>query len=128
MYFVWYQKHILCAHRTTVLLVTTYISMMSSESKPIQLSEFVIAIRDLSDENLLSLQSQLTTSTIKLQETNGILEEEIRNTSDQEELSLYSETIQENKTVLLSQQRRLDALGEELASRGLTLKEEGVYL
>lgn len=101
---------------------------MSSESKPIQLSEFVIAIRDLSDENLLSLQTQLTTSTIKLQETNGILEEEIRNTSDQEELSLYSETIEENKTVLLSQQRRLDALGKELASRGLMLKEEGVYL
>lgn len=101
---------------------------MSSESKPIQLSEFVIAIRDLSDESLLLLQKQLTTSTQKLKETNSILEEKISQTTDEEELKLYRETIDENKVVEKSQQRRLDALGEELAARGLVKEEEGVYL
>ncbi|SGZ58224.1 CIC11C00000000038 [Sungouiella intermedia] len=102
---------------------------MSSESRPIQLSDFVVAIQDLSDENLLSLQRQLTTSTQKLKETNSLLEVEITHTKDEDELKLYKETIDENHVVLMSQQRRLDALEEELMSRGLSQKDEkGVYL
>lgn len=116
-------------HSVRRIVVSVFISCnMSSESKPIQLSEFVIAIRDLSDENLLLLQKQLTTSTQKLKETNSILEEEISQTTDEEELKLYRETIDENRIVEKSQQRRLDALGEELVSRGLVKEEEGVYL
>lgn len=100
---------------------------MSSETSPIPLAQFVLALRDLSDENLVSVQKQLQNSLVKLKETNAILEQEIPNTTDEEALQLYLETIEENKQVIASQESRLEALDGELSKRGL-VKDEGVYL
>lgn len=103
---------------------------MSYESRPILLSEFVAAIGDLSDENLLSLQKQLNNSMQKLQETIDMLLVEIENTQDADDLKIYKETIEENTEVIKSQNSRLQALDLELASRGLLddTSKEGVYL
>lgn len=99
-------------------------------SQPILLLEFVTAIRDLSDENLQSLQKQLTTSVQKLGETNEMLSDEIKTTTDASDLKIYKETIDENKEVIANQQERLSALEQELTSRGLGQNplDEGVYL
>lgn len=101
---------------------------MSSQTKPIQLSEFVAALKDLSDENIQLIQSQLRLSLQKLQETNDFLTEELKSTTDQADLKIYTETIEENKAVIGNQESRLKATEEELKSRGISEKDEGVYL
>lgn len=101
---------------------------MSSQTRPIQLSEFVAALKDLSDENIQLIQSQLRLSLQKLRETNDFLAEELTSTTDQADLNIYTETIEENKGVIENQESRLKATEEELKSRGILEKDEGVYL
>lgn len=120
--------------------------IMSAETKPININEFQIAIKDLSDENLHSIKNQLINSISKLKDTDDILEneiiytkEEISNLKEREshdqlknDLDLYSESIEENKIVIENQNQRLVALNEELKRRGLALEsgkeDNGVYL
>lgn len=98
---------------------------MSADTKPIHIDLFKEAIKDLSDENLHSIKDQLTNSVEKLCETNSLLEHEISATTDEEELKLYKETVQENQEVIASQNERLELLSAELNKRG---HNEGVYL
>lgn len=120
---------------------------MSAETKPINIKDFQIAIRDLSDENLHSIKNQLINSISKLKDTNDILKNEIVSTKEEisnletneshsqlkSDLELYGESIEENKTVIENQNLRLVALDEELKRRGLVTlesgdEENGVYL
>lgn len=120
---------------------------MSSDTKPININDFKLAIEDLSDENLQSIKDQLATSVAKLQDTNKLLETELIATKEKvanlgrdeshgtlkDDLSLYNETIEENKTVILNQKERLTALYDKLKSRGLATQspateDKGIYL
>lgn len=103
---------------------------MSSDSKPIDLNHFKLAILDLGDSNLISLKLQLENSISKLTETKTILDEEIKiimeklkeNTDNHnlnDDLELYKSTISENDLVLSNQNERLITLNNELISRGL---------
>lgn len=123
----WFQKVFVGTHFCTDCIEC---EIANSMSQPILLLEFVTAIRDLSDENLQSLQKQLTTSVQKLGETNEMLSDEIKTTTDASDLKIYKETINENKEVIANQQERLSALEQELTSRGLGQNplDEGVYL
>ncbi|QWW23175.1 hypothetical protein CA7LBN_001976 [Candidozyma auris] len=91
---------------------------MSSETKPISTEEFKLALSDLTNENINS--------------TNEYLEKEIEQTSDQESIDLYKETISENVEVMKNQSARLDAISEELSRRGVKPskeeEQEGIYL
>lgn len=112
---------------------------MSAETKPININDFQIAIKDLSDENLHSIKNQLINSVSKLKDTNNILENEIISTKEKisiletneshsqlkSDLELYSESIEENKIVIENQNQRLVALDEELKRRGLVTLESG---
>lgn len=112
---------------------------MSAETKPININEFQIAIKDLSDENLHSIKNQLINSISKLEDTDDILENEIISTKGEisnlkeseshdqlkNDLDLYSESIEENTIVIENQNQRLVALNEELKRRGLVTLESG---
>lgn len=98
---------------------------MSSSISPIALPDFVKAVQDLSDENLLSIQKQLHTSLQKLAETNAELEVASGDEADKE---LFQSTILENNEVIHNQEDRLKALELELARRGQAPTEEGLYL
>lgn len=109
------------------------ISIMSSNSKPIRIEEFILAIKDLSDENLKSILSQLDNSITKLVESNETLAEEIETTKEavsqlkadesheelKQDLILYTETIEENNEVITNQKERVTELNKELERRGL---------
>lgn len=102
---------------------------MSAESQPIQLSDFVAALGDLSNENLVSIQKQLRLSLEKLHETNDYLNDVIKSTVDPVDLKMYADTIKENTLVIASQHLRLEAISVELSNRGNSEeKDEGVYL
>lgn len=126
---------------------------MSAETRPININEFQLAIKDLSDDNLMSVKDQLMNSVSKLLDTNSILETEIVSTKEQianlkesdshqelkDELQLYTESIEENQIVIRNQRERLRALNEELNKRGLDQEnlvneekdkdeEKGIYL
>uniref|UniRef100_A0A0L0P217 Uncharacterized protein n=1 Tax=Candidozyma auris TaxID=498019 RepID=A0A0L0P217_CANAR len=105
---------------------------MSSETKPISTEEFKLALSDLTNENINSVLLQLERSISKLKETNEYLEKEIEQTSDQESIDLYKETILENVEVMKNQSARLDAISEELSRRGVKPskeeEQEGIYL
>ncbi|CAH2353892.1 translation machinery-associated protein 17 [[Candida] railenensis] len=106
---------------------------MSSNSKPIQIEEFILAIKDLSDENLKSILSQLDNSISKLVESNETLAQEIETTKEavsqlkpeesheelKQDLVLYTETIEENNEVIANQKERVTQLNIELGRRGL---------
>lgn len=97
---------------------------MSSETKPISTEEFKLALSDLTNENINSVLLQLERSISKLKETNEYLEKEIEQTSDQESIDLYKETILENVEVMKNQSARLDAISEELSRRGVKPSKE----
>lgn len=99
-------------------------------SKPIELTDFVEAIKDLSDENLQSVKSQLENLLAKLKETNQILEQETENAENNQDKAFYKETIKENEQVIESQNQRLASLTNELKKRGYNddNHEGGVYL
>ncbi|CAK7903476.1 translation machinery-associated protein 17 [[Candida] anglica] len=111
---------------------------MSSTTTPIAIDDFVLAIKDLSDENITSVKSQLLNSISKLTESNELLETEISTTKEAiaqlnpdqshqslaEDLELYQESIEENKIVITSQRERVTALDAELTSRGLLSQKQ----
>ncbi|CAK7901119.1 translation machinery-associated protein 17 [[Candida] anglica] len=111
---------------------------MSSTTTPIAIDDFVLAIKDLSDENITSVKSQLLNSISKLTESNELLETEISTTKEAiaqlnpdqshqslaEDLELYQESIEENKIVITSQRERVTALDAEMTSRGLLSQKQ----
>lgn len=111
---------------------------MSSTTTPIAIDDFVLAIKDLSDENITSVKSQLLNSILKLTESNELLETEISTTKEAiaqlnpdqshqslaEDLELYQESIEENKIVITSQRERVTALDAEMTSRGLLSQKQ----
>lgn len=102
---------------------------MSEASQPVTVAEFVTAIRELLDENLASLQTQLRTSLEKLRATNAYLEDALAEPADDDDAALYRETIAENKTVIHNQSLKLEVLDAELRARGLLDDPEpGMYL
>lgn len=103
---------------------------MSSQSRPISIEDFRLALEDLTNENIESVLLQLKNSIRKLKETNDILEGEIKAEVDPESRELYESTIVENVQVLESQEARVLAIGDELKRRGAKEEttEEGIYL
>lgn len=89
-------------------------------SEPISHQEFLLAISDLSDENLQSLKTQLTKSINQLVSTNAELNREMSSPSaTTEDINLYRECIQENHKVIYDQTRRALSLVDELHGRGV---------
>lgn len=105
---------------------------MSSESKPISVAEFEIAIKELTDDTIVGVQTSLETSLTKLHQTNQYLQDELSQSIDESDRQLYEETVQENNGVISSQELKLDIVQQELRVRGLIPTEEtsleGVYL
>ncbi len=122
---------------------------MPEYSAPIQLHEFSMAIKDISDEQLRLLNGKINTSINKLLESNKIMlalangntkganefilsknEDKILDTDDflaeptDEDAQLYIHTVEENKKVILNQKSRLLALNQELQRRGLISVDE----
>lgn len=109
---------------------------MSANTNPIQIGDFVLAIKELSDEILQSTLTQLNNSISKLEEGNEILTEEIgvikvavsllkpeeSHEEFKQDLVLYTETIEENKGVIANQRERVAELNKELEARGLKAK------
>lgn len=103
---------------------------MSAETQPIRAADFAAAISDLSDELIISLKQKLEVSINKLEETNSFLQTEIEavkktengngpNGGNQDDIKLYSDTIDENKEVISSQNERTLLVQKELEKRGL---------
>lgn len=103
---------------------------MSSETTPIHIEDFKLALEDLTNENIESVLLQLENSLSKLRETNEYLDNEIKSNADPDSNTLYQETIAENEQVIKSQLERVAAIKQELAKRGQQSKveEEGIYL
>lgn len=94
---------------------------MSSESKPINISDFQKAVEELPDDTLTSIKSQLENSISKLISTNLQLKEEISSLKSQQDIDLYNEVIIENTDVIRNQQQRIEHINDELQKRGLTI-------
>lgn len=96
---------------------------MSAETQPISVGEFAAAISDLSDEVVVSVKHKLEVSILKLEETNAYLQTEIESVnsseSDQDDVKLYRDTMDENKEVICSQKERVKMIESELEKRGL---------
>lgn len=89
-------------------------------SEPITHEDFLLAISDLSDENIQSLKSQLTKSISQLVSTNSELEREASSPSATiEDINLYRECVQENNKVIYDQTRRALSLLDALHERGV---------
>lgn len=111
----------------------TNINMITTFS----LSHFISAIAKVSDFELDSKKSEQTSLLFKLIDTNNELLQEIKQLENhnhithdmQEDLNLYRQTVLENKQVLLEQIARIQAINDELVTRGIMsrdtkLKEE----
>lgn len=118
---LWLARIVLRNHQ-----IHSSVSIMSTESRPIQIGQFQEALRDLSDENLEAVRIQLQVSLRKLRETNAELANEIESTTVLNDLKIYEETIDENEVVIENQTERLASLEEELAKRGVISDKDGV--
>ncbi|GME99694.1 unnamed protein product [[Candida] boidinii] len=107
---------------------------MSDLIKPIEISEFILAIRDLSDEQVSKLKSQLNNSLSKLEESNNFLQESIvepnsdnkdvkQNKQEQDDNLLFKQCIDENLKVIENQNIRLNEINKLLSIRGLNNDE-----
>ncbi|GME74523.1 unnamed protein product [[Candida] boidinii] len=103
---------------------------MSDLIKPIEINEFILAIRDLSDEQLSKLKSSLNNSLAKLEESNTILQESIvepnndnqheqQQRQEQDDNLLFKQCIDENLKVIENQKIRLNEINKLLSIRGL---------
>ncbi|GME99568.1 unnamed protein product [[Candida] boidinii] len=103
---------------------------MSYLIKPIEINEFILAIRDLSDEQLSKLKSSLNNSLAKLEESNNILQESIvepnndnqheqQKRQEQDDNLLFKQCIDENLKVIENQKIRLNEIKKLLSIRGL---------
>ncbi|OUM55996.1 hypothetical protein BVG19_g5634 [[Candida] boidinii] len=103
---------------------------MSDLIKPIEINEFILAIRDLSDEQLSKLKSSLNNSLAKLEESNNILQESIvepnndnqheqQKRQEQDDNLLFKQCIDENLKVIENQKIRLNEIKKLLSIRGL---------
>lgn len=105
---------------------------MSSNSQPISLENFTIAVHELTDDTLSGVRASLETSLSKLKETNDFLARELLLSINEDDRLLYKDTIDENKQVVSSQEKKLEAVNLELRARKLLLNDEtlevGVYL
>ncbi|AOA63628.1 Ribosome associating protein [Komagataella phaffii CBS 7435] len=114
---------------------------MTTINRPVQIEEFVLAIRELPNESLDAIRSQLSTSVHRLNESNKLMESlllKIRNkdksSSEIDELEdlnteenddqIYEESIRENEIVLKNQKERIERIEQELLSRSTERKEE----
>ena len=103
---------------------------MSDLIKHIEINEFILAIRDLSDEQLSKLKSSLNNSLAKLEESNNILQESIvepnndnqheqQKRQEQDDNLLFKQCIDENLKVIENQKIRLNEIKKLLSIRGL---------
>lgn len=125
-----------------------------SARRPVQISEFKITIKEVSDDELLHLRKEITNTINKLNESILLMfkekqlitktylqsnpafqtDETILNEDDDAtteykgDIKLYEESIQENKIVLRNNYERYNALGEEISNRNLELKDAGVEI
>ncbi|KAI0462605.1 hypothetical protein LJB42_004099 [Komagataella kurtzmanii] len=114
---------------------------MTTINRPVLIEEFVLAIRELPNESLDAIRSQLSTSVHRLNESNKLMESlllKIRNkdksSSEIDELEdlnteenddqIYEESIRENEIVLKNQKERIERIEQELLSRSTERKEE----
>lgn len=94
---------------------------MSELIKPIEIAEFRLATRDLSNEQLEAKEKELKLSVSKLQETNLILKEELVSATG-DDFKLYEETIEENMVVLERKNMAIELVEQELTKRGIQKK------
>lgn len=104
---------------------------MSSISRPIQIDEFTLALRDVQDHELYAVKEQLTKSIAKLDKTNKKLEKLAQGETldsdddefdhiDQDDKHLFHEIIAENDIVARNQRLRIEKVDDELSHRGLS--------
>lgn len=109
---------------------------MATISRPIQIEEFQLALRDITDSSLYTSKVELQRSVKKLERTNLKLDKlthgetpKAEDFSDSEgdeydnvkesDYELFHDIIRENELVIRNQQQRLDSIEEELSHRGL---------
>ncbi|ANZ77189.1 BA75_03434T0 [Komagataella pastoris] len=114
---------------------------MTTINRPVQIEEFVLAIRELPTESLDAIKSQLSTSVHRLNESNKLMESlllKIRNkdksaseidelediVTEEDDDKIYEESIRENEIVLKNQKERIDRIEQELLSRSTERKED----
>ncbi|KAH3686676.1 hypothetical protein WICPIJ_002320 [Wickerhamomyces pijperi] len=121
---------------------------MTTINRPIQIEEFQLALRDISDSSLYNTKQQLEKSVKKLYKTNikldsltrgsngeSVLKSQERlnlsdsddddddddnyNNVEESDYELFHEIIRENQIVIKNQQQRIDSINDELEHRGL---------
>lgn len=106
---------------------------MSSINRPVQIEEFTVALRDVTDDELFSVKQQLQKSIAKLERTNTKLyrlingepvdsgddDDDEFNEVNTDDRALFNEIIAENGIVIRNQQQRIDKVDDELEHRGL---------
>ncbi|KAH3674795.1 hypothetical protein WICMUC_002998 [Wickerhamomyces mucosus] len=114
---------------------------MSTIKRPIQIEEFKLALREITDSQLYNAKAELTKSVDKLGRTNFKLEklsvgetlkshpddsdsdDDLYNEVDENDSELFLEIIRENEVVIKNQRERIESIDGELAHRGLPLVE-----
>lgn len=110
---------------------------MSAAKRPIQLEEFTLLVRDLADQELEGVAKLIKNSMTKLHNSNELMGtllkeledmktsqedrdvyEESNDSTLEDDIKLYRESIYENEVVLLNQELRMEILSLELESRG----------
>ena len=121
-----------------------------SISKPVQISEFKLTIKELSDDEIIHIRTQLINTINKLNELILLMfkemnvittnyhknassfrtEESLLNDDDdttkeyKSDMQLYTESIQENKIVIKNNYQRFAAVEEEIQGRGVQLPSD----
>ncbi|GMM34724.1 hypothetical protein DASC09_020490 [Saccharomycopsis crataegensis] len=121
-----------------------------SISKPVQISEFKLTIKELSDDEIIHIRTQLINTINKLNESILLMfkemnvittnyhknassfrtEESSLNDDDdttkeyKSDMQLYTESIQENKIVIKNNYQRFAAVEEEIQGRGVQLPSD----
>ncbi|ODV85351.1 hypothetical protein CANARDRAFT_17381 [[Candida] arabinofermentans NRRL YB-2248] len=112
---------------------------MSELSRPISLSEFSLAIKDLSIDELKNIKKKLDISINRLEESNKLMSELLARVNKQQQSSadndddddddefdtvdesdelIYKESIKSNEFVIENQINRIEKINEELSYRG----------
>ncbi|KAL6948793.1 hypothetical protein ACO0QE_001266 [Hanseniaspora vineae] len=116
------------------------------QTKPIKVNEFIIAIRSVSDEELVTLENEIKTSLRHLESSNARMQElkkkalaqikgddtdfEAAHLPDEDvdqglqaDVKLYEESIRENESVIDNHHQRIAAVENEKEHRGLGQKK-----
>ncbi|VEU20949.1 DEKNAAC101838 [Brettanomyces naardenensis] len=119
---------------------------MSDIQRPIEINDFSVAIRDLTNEQLNTVKRRLTNSVAKLEQSNGLMTDLMNNDIEKanrdslgdddddtdngyekvtdDDAKLYKDSIRGNEKVIDNQKLRVVAIDLELESRGSAVSEK----